>query len=444
MRYQMPPKKKARVGYNTTDVFVITASTAKEQVPKDVRVVRIDGSVRVLPPGIFRDCQSLEEVIFEEGIHTIGERAFCGCSALTKVKFPSTLRKILGRAFYHCKGLCSIDLPVGLQIIGEYAFYNTKLRHLEAPATVEKIEKCAFAWCQQLEFIVLPPRLVMIAHGLFMFCDQLREILVPATVKSIGSYAFSNCKALARLDLSHCIHHVAFGSFAFQNCEQLLQHRFDDLPLHQVCHFSSYFHPVAQDTIEKISDKLKLNASAVNMVDVFGMTPLHILALSQWPKVELFQRLHSFENMALSSKDRFGSTPLDYLCKNPFVEGMRATRWLIGRIVRHRASFLGLDRWKQALLTMEDGFDLALDVKVRSKEIQTLFEKVAEVEFPEVLSLMEMKLWKITLDEKQVHITSDKCGADRDSCRVQSGISIVVGNVLPFLGKEAGTTQWVG
>jgi len=540
--------------FDPNSVFVVTASTTTEQVPRNVRIARVDGTVRFLPHGIFRDCKILKEVVFEEGAHTIGKRAFLNCSALTKVQLPSTLQKILEGAFNCCKGLRSIELPLGLQVIGKYGFSYSNLRQLDAPATVETIEKCAFAGCPHLESVVLPPRLDMIAHGLFMCCDQLREIQIPATVESIGGSAFSTCRNLIHLDLSHCIHCVAIGCEAFLSCEQLsfihlppnlesiektlfincpmlthvrvppnvtsieiglfslcpslvslevpeglesihldpnqwyadniadcsslvnlywppsqdaegfenkplpedfqlakvatdlkdlrakLRHRFDDLPLHQVCYFHSY-HPV-EDTIEKISDILKPNPSTVNMVDAFGMTSLHILALAQRPEVEIFQRLPNFENMALSSKDYFGSTPLDYLCKNPLVEGMRATRRLIRKVVEHKVSFLGLDQWKQDLLAVEDGLDLALDVTIRSNEVKSLVEKLVELEFLELLSLVEMKLWKIQL--KNDLSTSDDYGekfsTDRESCRVHCGISIVVGNVLPFLGRQATTS----
>jgi len=217
----MPPKKKACLKFDPNNVYVVNASTTKEQIPRNVRIARVDGSVHILSDDIFRDCDSLEEVIIDEGVHIIGKRAFFNCNALAKVKLPSTLREILGRAFYVCKSLCSIDLPVGLQVVGDHAFSITGLRQLEAPGTVERIEEGAFGCCKQLESIVLPPRLAMIADGLFWCCEQLTEIDVPTAVKRIGSYAFRGCATLHSLDLSHCIHCVAIGSEAFQSCEQL-------------------------------------------------------------------------------------------------------------------------------------------------------------------------------------------------------------------------------
>eukprot|EP00980_Cylindrotheca_fusiformis_P022128 scaffold9014_cov103-Cylindrotheca_fusiformis.AAC.1 len=58
--------------------------------------------------------------------------------------------------------------------------------------------------------------------------------------------------------------------------------------------------------------------AATTKVDGFGMTPLHILSLSQTPNVDMLlavmkggQRDH-----IIFCKDSFGSTPMDYLCLN--------------------------------------------------------------------------------------------------------------------------------
>jgi len=217
-----------------------------------------------------------------------------------------------------------------------------------------------------------------------------------------------------------------------------IQHRFDGLPLHKVCYFHSY-HPV-EDTSEKIRNFLKLNPNAVNLVDTFGMTPLHILSLAQKPVVELVQELPTFTKMALSSKDLFGSSPLDYLCKNPFREGMHATRWMIRKILEGRLPFLGLDQWKQELLGAEERVRSAADASVMSDGVESLLDKLARLEFLEILSLVEMILWRIRLDEiMMVEGDDEKPRSDRESCRVQCGISIVVGNVSPFLGKNVST-----
>eukprot|EP00980_Cylindrotheca_fusiformis_P027485 scaffold20650_cov63-Cylindrotheca_fusiformis.AAC.1 len=48
-----------------------------------------------------------------------------------------------------------------------------------------------------------------------------------------------------------------------------------------------------------------------------------------------------------------------------------------------------------------------------------------------VLSLVELCLWKLKIDE----VSSKEPTVDRESCRINSGASIVLPRVLPFLDK---------
>jgi len=549
----MAATKKARLAVDTNDngVFVLSASNLYDEVPRDVQVVRIDGSVHYLPDGTFEKCESLQEVIVEEGVQVIGKWAFRGSKALSMVKLPSTLREILIQAFCNCQGLISLELPLGLTYIGAFAFWLTSLRRLEVPATVKTLEKRAFGCCRQLEYISLPPRLEVIEQGLFYGCFQLVDVQIPPTVKVVGRHAFQACTALKQMDFSHHTASVTISNAAFSNCRGLafvhlpptlegsipdqafsgcsslthirvppnvksiefraadgctsllsveipegygsnllgnimqcsslvnlylppsqemertyqyrslfpsggelckvvpgdvverLKHRFDGLPLHKVCYFHSY-HPL-EGTVKATRDILASSPMTVRQVDVLGMTPLHILALAHKPVVELLQELLSSVAMA-QTKDRFGSTPLDYLCKNHSLEGMQATRWFVQWLVNHQnIAILRYDRWKRELQAAEEKVKLSTDRAVMNQEVKHLLDKLAEFGFLEVLSLLETSLWKIKLDdcqEKELDKTQQRI--DRQGCRVHCGVSIVIANVLPFLGKQVKTTSTIG
>ncbi|CAJ1954807.1 unnamed protein product [Cylindrotheca closterium] len=549
--FPMPPNN---------NVFVVTAATTYGQVPRNVRFVRVDGSVRVLPDSIFQYCESLKEVSFEEGTHTIGKSAFRHCVLLTKVKLPSTLRAILGGAFSDCFGLTSIDLPLRLHVIGECAFGFANLRHLKIPATVETIGDGAFRECRLLESIILPPRLEVIASNLFHGCSNLKDIEIPRTVKLIQAWAFAYCSALKKLDLFRCTQCLAIGSFAFRSCSALswitlppnlkgdfpgihgcselrhlrvpphvtsigkgtfnpllgctsfmslefpeglesiglrgcddgfetgvsmtacqslvnmylpplqqvpnevfddevipegfqlakvatnwrdlvtkLKQRFNDRPLHRVCYFHSYH--LIEDTIQRIKDILIDNPSACVQTDGFGMTPLHILVLAQKPRLELFQECFTSADLTLlSAKDRFGSTVLDYLFNNTSNDGLKVTGALMKKVVEQRVAYLGLDRWKEELLDLAERIASA-DRPWRIRNfVNFLLHRLQHFEFLEVLSLLEMVLWRIKLSESEN--TLDQANTDRESCRVQSGIAIVMENVLPFLPTECRQSEY--
>jgi len=343
----------------------------------------------------------------------------------------------------------------------------------------------AFHSCGQLSFIQLPPNLNSIRHMAISDCPMLTHVRLPPFVESIGFEGgpIANCRSLVSLEVSEDsidifrdsrIRSIAgcpslvnlhlqmppgrffedlqlYNNFpqdfqfaevatGWEDLRTKLHHRFVGLDLHKGCYFHSY-HPI-EGTIEKIRNLLELNPSAANDVDALGMTPLHILSLAQKPMVELLQELPTVVKMALTSKDSFGSTPLDYLCKNPLREGMHTTRWMIRKILEGRLPFLGLDQWKQELLEAEERVRSAADTRTMSDGLRYLVDKLGRLELLEALSLLELVLWRTKLLEenknKMMMVEGDakKARTDRESCRVQCGISIVVANVLPFLGKE--------
>ena len=64
----------------------------------------------------FRDCTSLKEIIFPEGMKNIGEGSFLNCSALKSLYLPDSLEKIVKNAFEGCIGIESISIGKNLRL----------------------------------------------------------------------------------------------------------------------------------------------------------------------------------------------------------------------------------------------------------------------------------------------------------------------------------------
>ncbi|WP_302397143.1 leucine-rich repeat domain-containing protein [Eggerthella sinensis] len=58
--------------------------------------------------GCFSGCDSLKEVILEEGISCIGSACFTNCSSLKEITIPSSVKKIESFAFQECKNLSTV------------------------------------------------------------------------------------------------------------------------------------------------------------------------------------------------------------------------------------------------------------------------------------------------------------------------------------------------
>ena len=91
------------------------------KVPRDVRRVRVRGSVTVIPNDAFAHCRLLKQIEFPDGLREIGAWAFDCCVSLERVDFPSTLRKIGRSAFLCCTSLREVELPAGLAVLGPQA-----------------------------------------------------------------------------------------------------------------------------------------------------------------------------------------------------------------------------------------------------------------------------------------------------------------------------------
>jgi hypothetical protein len=127
---------------------------------------------------------------------------------------------------------------------------------------------------------------------------------------------------------------------------------------------------------------------------------------------------------------------------------------LIKSLIVQRIQWLGLAQWKADMLAALDGA-LAVDWSSRQREIGLLYFELATYERLEAISMLELALWKVKIEERKPvqnkeHLDdegsleklrlvesdlSQEEGADRQSCRINSGVQVVISNVLPFLDK---------
>ena len=99
----------------------------------------------------------IRQVVLEEGVTSVGQRAFIDCTALETVIFPETLERIDEEGFRNCTALQTIQLPGSVMSIGWYAFAGcTALTWIQMPGTVEYLGGFAFAGCTKLNTAAIP------------------------------------------------------------------------------------------------------------------------------------------------------------------------------------------------------------------------------------------------------------------------------------------------
>eukprot|EP00984_Skeletonema_dohrnii_P027112 scaffold16563_cov87-Skeletonema_dohrnii-CCMP3373.AAC.4 len=186
------------------EIFVYTGGD--QVVPQNVRRVRIDRSVKVIPQRAFEHRTHLISVEFHDGIEIIEENAFYRCK---KMRGPIKLlgvKIIKVAAFMYCFALADIEFGDKLETVGDRSFsYCRSLTNITIPSV--KIIKCgAFGDCKQLTDLVLPEGLETIQRFAFDRCERLRRIAIPLKDDLIEDDAFECGENLATIDLVGGIH----------------------------------------------------------------------------------------------------------------------------------------------------------------------------------------------------------------------------------------------
>lgn len=430
-------------------------------------------------------------LVMEHGLAIIQDLAYLRRTHLREIQFP--LKCILIRigmsAFRGCENINSLyRLPSGLQTIDAFAFHGccNGLRHVHLPENLRVIETGAFAQCRSLYNIRIPPRITRIRHGTFKECSSLRSVEMPLTVKQIEEEAFMGCVELINICLPKTI--TKFDPSAFTNCPKLLlqllparsggissrghrnasdsssppilaalQDRFDRLPLHELCYYQSYI-DAATLLEDAITEQLYYFDECF---DGMGLNPLHILAMSAKPNLNLSKRLMErveeetealhqleqdclrflfcFRRVVVSSptekvdffvQDNFDQYPLSYATLNAAPGSTRLMEVLLQPRLAREIRGLGLDYYKVDLQNkVHKIIDVLDDGGTTESRVDTLSQLSSLLHLyttKEMLSLLELAVWKSKMDEQR-----QQC--DRNACRTICGADIIIFNVVPFL-----------
>ena len=184
-----------------------------------IRSVVIENGVTSIGDRAFYGCANLSSVTIPSSVTSIGEYAFYDCR-LASVTIPSRVTSIGSNAFEECESLTSVTIPYGVAEIGERTFYNCQaLTSVTIPGSVTSIGESAFDSCYELTSVTIPSSVTSIGEEAFSYCSSLTSATISNGVTSIGSYAFYNCKALSSVTIPGSA--ASIGQSAFEGCEKL-------------------------------------------------------------------------------------------------------------------------------------------------------------------------------------------------------------------------------
>ncbi|MDE7179962.1 MAG: leucine-rich repeat domain-containing protein [Muribaculaceae bacterium] len=165
--------------------------------------IEIPGDVREIKPKTFYHCSRLYHVVLNDSLQKIGDDAFVGCGQghshggwfwlnPVHVNFPETLTEI-GDGAFASSGIMNADLPASLLRIGKHAFeYCDSLHYVSIPPLIDKIEDYTFKCCA-LDSVTLPAGLREIGNNAFAGCGLLQNVRLPSSLGAIGESGFASC-----------------------------------------------------------------------------------------------------------------------------------------------------------------------------------------------------------------------------------------------------------
>lgn len=160
--------------------------------------------------------EPVTDLVFPEGISTIGAYAFAEYKGLKSVVIGNDVTSVAEGAFQGCTGLKDVTIGSSVTSVGQYAFRNcTGMQNLVVGNSVNSIGSQTFENCGNLRSIVVVKgnskydsrdncnALIETAtNKLLVGC---RNTIIPGTVKTIADLAFSYCKGLAYVNIPNSV-----------------------------------------------------------------------------------------------------------------------------------------------------------------------------------------------------------------------------------------------
>jgi len=379
-----------------------------QYVPKSIRMVRFHPSVVAIGEGAFHNYNSnLKEVVLNEGLETIGKRAFTSCESLQSITFPSTVKSIGLEAFRGCSSLKEVVLNEGLVEIEDNAFYGcSSLQSITVPSSVDEISYQAFEGCSKLREVTLNDGLVKIGSSVFQRCASLESITIPSSVVEIGSMAFENCRILKEVVLNEGLKKI--GSNLFSGCSSLesvsLPSTLVDIGCSAFMSCTNLREVVCIEGMPKVTNNMFDSCSALERLTFPGISS-RLEAIIQSGQVDIQNEVQH-----IIGKGEIKWKKGDKICIHVLVE--RSVWGLVKECVGQAVSWIRHDE-REAIWGIKQRKDDSWDT---TKQIlDKIVSKVKYYEMKEATTLFELALWKAEMNEVE---DDDIDPIDRDSFRV--------------------------
>ncbi len=152
-----------------------------------------------------------------DGFTVIGveKKAFCRCEQIKGVVLPSSVKYIAAQAFAWCRNLESIVLDGAVEIKDRAFIGCDKLSKVKFGSALEAIGEKAFAHCPAVTEAQFPDSLELLGSGAFEGCRNLRSVSLSDNVRVIENGTFYGCTSLQKVSLPENLEYIDEYAFAY-------------------------------------------------------------------------------------------------------------------------------------------------------------------------------------------------------------------------------------
>ena len=145
----------------------------------------------------------------------IAEKAFCRNEQIKGIVLPLSVKIIGTQAFAWCHNLEAIVIE-GVNEIQSRAFIGCdKLHEIKIGSSLETIEEKAFAHCHSITEAKLPKSVTLLGAGAFQGCTHLSSVSLGGGVKVLENGTFYGCTSLCTLSLPNDLEYIDEYAFAY-------------------------------------------------------------------------------------------------------------------------------------------------------------------------------------------------------------------------------------
>ncbi|MBQ0030823.1 MAG: leucine-rich repeat domain-containing protein [Bacteroidales bacterium] len=168
---------------------------------------------------LFRDCLSLDEIVFPKTIQCFYPNALTNTPWLKKQQEEGKL-VVIGDFLVDGKG-CKGDVRISnvKEIVAEAFMGNPDVTSIVVEDGCEVINDCAFRRCRMLKSVQLPQHMTTLGKSVFSGCENLESCRIPEGIETLGFNTFFSCYSLKTVELPESLKEIQ--SYAFEDCFKL-------------------------------------------------------------------------------------------------------------------------------------------------------------------------------------------------------------------------------